>query len=103
MRRLQIAKYETDAASEKIEQGGTGWWHNWQGGRPPPIHPYLFDDFCYNEFVIQVVSAAIKDVMPPDWDGALSGGYGLINMAYRGVHPLAVRLAIDWHKQKAHG
>ena len=74
--------------------------HNWQGGRPPPIHPYLFDDFCYNEFVIQVVSAAIKDVMPSDWDGTLAGGYGLINMAYRGVSQ-TLCCSHYWYRQTA--
>eukprot|EP01051_Picozoa_sp_SAG22_P024226 SAG22_NODE_6620_length_831_cov_0.627049_1_plen_194_part_10 len=79
-----IAKYETEAAADKIEQGGVGWWHNWQGGRPPPMHPYLFDDFCYNEFVIAAVTAAVRPHVPAGWDGQLSGGYGLINMAFKG-------------------
>ena len=79
-----VAAYENDSTSPKIEQSGQGWWHNWQGGRPPPMHPYLFDDVCYNSFVIAVTQAAARSSMPPDWDGQLSGGYGLINMAFKG-------------------
>lgn len=79
-----IELYERDSTSTKIEQGGQGWWHNWQGGRPPPKHPFLFDDICYNESVIAVTQAAVRHLMPPEWDGQLSGSYGLINMAYRG-------------------
>ena len=79
-----IEQYETDGASEKIEQGGVGWWHNWQGGRPPPLREFLFDDICYNEFVIAAVSGAARPHMAPDWGGWMGGGYGLINMAFKG-------------------
>lgn len=64
-------------------QGGVGWWHNWQGGRPPPIHPFLFDDICYNEYVIGVTTAAAL-ANGHAVEHGLEGGYGLINMAFRG-------------------
>ena len=81
-----IEQYESDTTTAKIEMGGPGWWHNWQGGRPPPTKEFLFDDFCYNEFVIAAVTGTIRanGSMPPTWDGSLSGGYSLINMSFRG-------------------
>jgi hypothetical protein len=70
-----IAAYETNTETEKIEMGGQGWWHNWQGGRPPPFPPFLFDDICFNEYVIAVTMAMNAGV---EGLKGLSGGYGLI-------------------------
>lgn len=70
-----IAAYEMDTQTEKIEMGGQGWWHNWQGGRPPPFPPFLFEDICFNEYVIGITMA-----MNEGNDGlkGLTGSYGLI-------------------------
>jgi hypothetical protein len=57
-----VEAYERDSTSVKIEQGGQGWWHNWQGGRPPPLQPYLFEDICYNEFAIAVAQVGYTSI-----------------------------------------
>ena len=73
------AELEACGEGEKLEQQPPGlFWQNWQGGRPPPCHPFLFDDVAFNEFVLSVT----KRTLGPLGDGGLVGSYGLLNTAF---------------------
>jgi hypothetical protein len=66
----------------KLEQQPEGGFHNnWQGGRPPPCHPYLFTDVAFNEFVLSVTQR-ILGPLGDDGAGRLVGQWGLINTAF---------------------
>lgn len=63
----------------KLEQQPPGqFWQNWQGGRPPPCHPFLFPDVAFNEFVLSVT----QRILGPLGDGGLVGSYGLMNTSF---------------------